>query len=447
MRDERHSFGILERALAAARADEADAVFVSTDQSITRFAGSGVNQNMSEISADLMLRVIVDGAAGVASTTSFDDAEIARTAELAREAARHSGRLQNFSGLYRGGEPQPDLPTFDERVAALAPAEKGRALKSMFDGGLEAGVRFAGSYATAATTVACANTHGVRRFAAMTSANATVIATRGEQTGFATAVARGHVDLAALGEEATLKATLANGRPAEVAPGAYDVILEPAATAEVLEWLDMIAFSGSSFDDGSSFFVGNLGKSLLGANVTIADDAVDPRFLPFPFDLEGMPKRRVALIERGVVRTPVVDKTYADRLGIAPTANAWSLGGGEHGIAYHLSFEGGDASHEELIASTKRGIWVTRFNYVNGLLEPKSALMTGTTRDGTFLIEDGEVVARLPNLRWTQSIVEAYSRIEGLTRERRRVGAWFNDFGGTIAPAMKIEAWNFGSAG
>ena len=96
-----------------------------------------------------------------------------------------------------------------------------------------------------------------------------------------------------------------------------------------------------------------------------------------------------------------------------------------------------------MIRSTRRGIWVTRFNYVNGLLEPKNALMTGTTRDGTFLIRDGEVAARLPNLRWTQSMVEAFGRIEALTPDRRRVGAWFNPFGGTLAPAMKITGWNF----
>jgi PmbA protein len=96
-----------------------------------------------------------------------------------------------------------------------------------------------------------------------------------------------------------------------------------------------------------------------------------------------------------------------------------------------------------MIASTKLGIWVTRFNYVNGLLEPKSALMTGTTRDGTFLIRDGEVAARLPNLRWTQSMVEALSNIEALTAERRKIATWYNMFGGTIAPVMKVRGWHF----
>jgi predicted Zn-dependent protease len=442
MRSERESYDILDRVLKLASA-ESDAVLACTDHNISRFANSSVHQNMSEVSAWLKLRVVVDGAMGTASTTSFDDDELARTAELAREAAKHSGALPGFAGLYRDNEPLPRVDTFDAKAASLVPAEKARALRAMFDRGRESGVRFAGSYATGASSIACANTHGVRRYATMTSCDATVIALRGDASGYATAVDRRNVDVLALGDEATLKATLCADRNEQLPPGAYDVILEPPAIAEVLEWMNMITFSGQSFEDGSSFFVDNVGKQVLGASFTFADDAVDPEFLPFPFDLEGLPKRRVVLIENGVVRTPVVDKMYADRLGLAPTANGWSLGGGEHGTVYHGSVGGGDATREELIRSTKLGIWVTRFNYVNGLLEPKSALMTGTTRDGTFLVRDGEVVARLPNLRWTQSMVEAFSAIDGLTRERRRVGAWYNAFGGTIAPVMKIRGWKF----
>src|SRR3954470_14453755 len=131
MRSNDDSFAILESALAAAKdagASEADAVFESTDQNITRFANSNVHQNMSEVSAELTLRVIVDDAVGVASTTVFDDDEIARVAALAREAARHGDALQNFTGLYRDAEPLPDVPTFHEAVAAIPPAEKARAL-------------------------------------------------------------------------------------------------------------------------------------------------------------------------------------------------------------------------------------------------------------------------------------------------------------------------------
>jgi PmbA protein len=438
------AFSILDRALRAAGVEEADAVFVETDQNISRFANSNVHQNMADLSASLTLRVIVDSRMGVASTSAFDDDELARVAELAREAARHADRLPNFSGLYRDGEPAPQLRTFDEQTANLSPMEKARALRTMFDRGREAGVLFAGSYTTGQSSIAAGNTHGVRRHCDMTFADASVIAIDGNASGFATRCARrcDDVDILSLGEEATTKATLCNNRVEELEHGAYDVILEPPAIAEVLDWMNMIAFTGQSFDDRSSFFADHIGDQLLGSNFTVADDAVDDDFLPFPFDMEGMPKRRVPLIERGVIRTPVLDKAYADRLGLPPTANAWDLGSPDHGSAFHMAVDAGDATRDELIRSTKRGIWVTRFNYVNGLLEPKTALMTGTTRDGTFLIRDGEVVARLPNLRWTQSMLEAFSNIEGLTRERRRVATWYNSFGGTLAPAMKIRGWN-----
>ena len=441
MKSEEDSQAILEKALAAANADEADAVFISVDQNISRFANSQLHQNMSEVSAWLTLRVVVNEAMGVATTTSLEPEEIANAAAVAREAARHANRVQGFAGLYRDNAPVPKLDTFDEHTAVISPAEKAHALRAMFD---RHDMHFAGAYTTGSVSVACANTHGVRRYARMTSADATVIALRDTTSGYATVRDRrsDRVDLAALGEEATLKATLAADRIEDLEPGAYDVILEPPALAEVFDWMNMIAFTGQSFEDGSSFFVGNLGKRVLGENFTLADDSIDGEFLPFPFDLEGLPRRRVVLIENGVLQTPVVDKAWADRLGLTPTANAWQLGSSEHGTAFHLALAGGDTTREEMIRSTKLGIWVTRFNYVNGLLEPKTALMTGTTRDGTFLIRDGEVAARLPNLRWTQSMVEAFSNIEALSRERRIVGTWYNMYGGTLAPAVKIRGWN-----
>lgn len=441
MRDERESYDILDRALRVADADEADAAFVSSDHAVTRFASSRIIQNMAEESASLTLRVILDGAMGVATTTAFDDDEIARTATLAREAAKHSKPVVGFKGLYRGGagfEPAPDA---GGRPAPPAPMEKALALRAMFD---RHAVQFAGVYSTGTASVTVGNTHGVRRQATMTDADATVIAISPSGSGYATRRARSaeRVDLADLGAEATLKATLASERVEDLAPGAYDVILEPPCLAEVFDWMNMIAFTGQSFEDGSSFFVGNIGKRVLGENFTLVDDALDPDFLPFPFDIEGLPKRVVPLVERGVIRTPALDKAWADRLGLEPTASAWHLGSPEHGAAFHLSMAGGNATREEMIASMKHGIWITRFNYVNGLLEPKTALMTGTTRDGTFLIRNGKVVARLPNLRWTQSMVEAFSNIESLSRERRSVGTWYNNYGGTLAPVVKIRGWN-----
>src|ERR1044071_235362 len=314
---------ILERALNAANADEADASFISVDHNITRFANSQIHQNMSE--------------------------ESACAAGRAREAARHSNPLQGFKGLYRDNAPVPQLDTFDERTAAISPLEKARALPTMFDGGSRAEVHLAGAYATGAASVWCGNTHGARRFTRMTHADATVIAIGANTSGYATARERrtSAVDIGMLGDEATLKATLASHNTEDLEPGAYDVILEPPALAEVFDWMNMIAFSGQSFEDGSSFFVGNLGKQLLGENFTLVDDAIG--YQPFPFDIEGRPKRPVAMIERGVIRTPVLDTAWADRLGLEPTAHAWQLGSSEHGVAFHVTMAGGDATREQMI--------------------------------------------------------------------------------------------------
>jgi PmbA protein len=448
MRNQHDSYEILGRALAAANVEEADAVFIATDQNISRFANSSVHQNMSEESAGLTLRVIVDGRMGVASTSSFDDDELAATADLAREAARHSDPMANFSGLYHDHEKTSDLRTFDESTAAISPMEKAIALRTMFDRGREHFVEFAGSFATGASSVATSNTHGVRRYARMTMSEASVIALHARGSGFATDCSRhvGELSLPSLGDRATERALLSSEVTGQIEAGSYDVILEPPAMAEVLDWLNMIAFTGQAFEDGSSFLVANIGRRLLGDNITITDDATDNDFLPFPFDAEGLPKRPVVIVENGIIKTPVVDKLYADRLSLPATANGWDLGSPDHGTALHLAISGGNSSREELIASTKLGIWVTRFNYVNGLLEPKSALMTGTTRDGTFLIREGKVAARLPNLRWTQSITEALSNVEAMTRERSRVGTWHNSFGGCFVPAMKIRGWKFDGA-
>jgi predicted Zn-dependent protease len=440
MHSEAESLSIIDAALAAA-ATEADACYVAVDQNISRFANSQLHQNMSEESAALTLRVIVDGAMGVATTTSFEPDEIARTAHVAREAARHSKRVQGFAGLYRDNDPVPALDTFDDATASIAPADKARALRAMFDRG--AALQFAGAYATGAASIACGNTHGVCRFARMTFADATVIAIGTHGSGYATQRERraSDVDVLALGQEATLKATLASESIEDLAPGAYDVILEPPALGEVFDWMNMIAFTGQSYEDGSSFFVGHLGTRILGENFTVIDDALS--YLPFPFDMEGLPKRAVTLIENGIPQTPVLDKAWSDRLNMPPTAHAWHLGSPEHGSAFHLTMSGGTTTREEMIASTKLGVWVTRFNYVNGLLEPKTALMTGTTRDGTFLIEDGRITRPLRDVRFTDSVLrileatEALTAASRLTSEAEFYGRRFAY--GTVAPALRAQ--------
>ena len=189
MRSDAESFDIIDRALDAANADEADAVFISSDSNISRFANSNIHQNMSEVSAELTLRLVINGAMGVASTTSFELEDIEEMADVAREAARHSLPLPNFKGLYRSAGSQPAPSRLESRLYTPSPADKARALRQVFD----CDAQFAGSYSTSASSIACGNTHDVRRYATMTVAEATVIAIRGDDSGYATAIARDRV--------------------------------------------------------------------------------------------------------------------------------------------------------------------------------------------------------------------------------------------------------------
>jgi predicted Zn-dependent protease len=436
---------IIEQALADVSADEADASLYVADRNISRFAESSLRQNMSEFAGQLTIRAFSQRRAGVASTSSLDIDSIRRTAQMAGDMARNSEEIEHFAGLYAGEGVLPSVPAHDAETAALSPIEKARTLRKVFDAGRQHDARFAGTWTTIDGALATANSHGVRRLARFTTADALFIALRGKRSGYATQMARraAQLDVEALAEEATEKSALLADEEIELEPGTYDVILEPAALAEIFEWLSMIAFSGRAFEDGSSFFVGKRGEHLLGSNVTVADDATDDEFLPFPFDLEGRPKRRVELIADGIIRTPVVDTLFATLLGLEPTGSCSDLSSDDHGMPLHLSMSGGESTRDELIASSERAIWVTRFHYINGLLEPKIALMTGTTRDGTFLIENGRVTRRLANLRWTQSIVQALQNVVALTRTRRAIGTWWNPIGGTIAPTVKVRGWRF----
>lgn len=442
---EDEALSIVQQALESVRGEEADVNLFSTDRNISRFANSSLRQNMSESAAHLTVRVATGGRIGTASTAALDGASIRATAELARDLSSRSEPIEPFPGLYRGGDPTPAVPAFDEETASLTPAAKAERLRTIFARGRAHDAGFFGTFTTSAGSLAVGNSHGVRRFARFTNADTLLIAIRGKDSGYATETGRrvGDVDVVALGEEALQKALLLTGDDLELPPGEYDVILEPAALAEVFEWMNMVTFSGRAYDDGSSLLHGQLGTKVTGENFTVADDAVDPAFLPFPFDLEGRPKRRVPLIENGVARTPALDTLFAARLGMQPTASCADLASDDHGMPLHVSMAAGTATRDDLIASSERAIWVTRFHYINGLLEPRIALMTGTTRDGTFLVENGRVTRRLVSLRWTQSMSEAFSRIEASTAERRAIATWWNPIGGTITPTVKIRGWKF----
>jgi predicted Zn-dependent protease len=252
------------------------------------------------------------------------------------------------------------------------------------------------------------------------------------------------LDAEALGRVALDKA-LRSREPTDIEPGAYTVILEEEAVADMLFTLGYLGFGALSVQEGRSFMNGHFGERITGENITIWDDGLDPRGLMQPFDYEGVPKQRVTLVERGIARGVVYDSFTAGREAdqestghSLPAPNTFGP------FPSNLFMAPGVATKAEMLASTERGIWVTRFHYTNPV-HPVQTVLTGMTRDGTFLVEDGEIVRPLKNLRFTQSILEAFGRADMVGDQLQLVSS---GWGGTglCVPALKIRDFQFTGA-
>jgi predicted Zn-dependent protease len=256
----------------------------------------------------------------------------------------------------------------------------------------------------------------------------------------------GKLDVPALGERAIRKCRDGAG-PAGIEPGDYEVVLEPAALAELMEWMTYTCFGARGVHEKTSALAGNWGTPLLGENVTIYDDATEAAGLPTPFDFEGQGKRRLTIVENGVPRGYGTDSTWAARMGVPNTAHAFFRSGGDvDPVPMNLFLAAGDVPAAALAGGVERGLLVTRFHYVNGFLDTRRALMTGMTRDGTFLIENGKVVRSVGNLRFTQSMVEAFRDVRAVSREREVIPAWWSPVANTGAitmPAVHLGRFHF----
>ena len=245
-------------------------------------------------------------------------------------------------------------------------------------------------------------------------------------------------DISSAFKTACDKAKMSIG-PAPADIGAYTVVLEPAAMAELVSYV-AYGLNGKEFLSGESYASGKLGEKLLGENVTIRDDVNNPLTFQCYFDAEGHRRAPVTLIGKGVAKTILHDSKTALKAGHRPTGHA--VGNrGNGGYPFNLVMEGGDSSLNEMIASTQRGILVTRFHYTN-LVNPAAAQVTGLTRDGTFMIENGKIAYPIRNMRFTQSMLEAFCHITALSRDRERIALWG---GPGLIPAAKIECFHFTS--
>ena len=214
------------------------------------------------------------------------------------------------------------------------------------------------------------------------------------------------------------------------------------AVDTLVAFLSYMGFGGRAVVEGRSPFSGKEGQRVCAESVDIYDDALSAETIGIPFDFEGTPKRRVSLIEEGVFRSGVHDRRSARMAGTESTGHALPPPNPEGPFPLNLLFEPGTASFEEMVGATERGLLVTRFHYSN-IVHPKDAVITGMTRDGTFLIENGEIKHPVKNFRFTQSILEALSNVEMIGRESELASEFF--FAASRVPALKISSFNFTS--
>jgi predicted Zn-dependent protease len=233
---------------------------------------------------------------------------------------------------------------------------------------------------------------------------------------------------------------LESREPGEIAPGKYQVILEPAAVLDLLGFL-FFDFGGLAIHEQRSCLTGRLGQKLFGDNINVRDDVYHPLQAGAPFDGEGMPRQRVTLVEKGVAKNVVYARQTAQKMGTEPTGHGFPLPN-EYGEApMNIVMEGGRASIEEMVGSTDRGLLVTRLWYIREV-DPFQKILTGMTRDGTFWIENGEIRHGVRNFRFNQSVIEMLSNVEMMGPAQRTAGEESFEM---VVPAMKVRDFNFSS--
>ncbi|MEO6713588.1 MAG: TldD/PmbA family protein [Mycobacteriales bacterium] len=437
------ALALAEAALATDGADGVEVVITASDSALTRYADSRIHQNTARVDGEARIRVVVDGdRIGVVATNDLSADSVARAARAAVETAQVTPRDATFAGFAQPAE-YADAGAFDEATASLAPAARAEFVAAML-AVLPREVFGSGAVESGRAELAVANSNGVRAYAQTTRSAASILAAGETSTGFAeaTRVGFGELDADALAERAARK--VEQGRnPRALPPGDYAVVLEPAATATLVEFLCWTAFSSKEFLDGRSPFSGRLGEQVCDPRVTIVDDALSPLLPGVPFDFEGVPKRRLPLIDKGVVAGVTHDLATAHAAGVEPTGHGLPAPNADGGYPLHPMIDPGDTPLDDLIAGLARGLIVTRFHYTN-VVNPMDTSITGMTRDGTFLVEDGAIVGGVHNLRFTQSILAALSSIEAIGSDTETASELF--FGCCRAPALRLSNFRFTSS-
>ncbi|MFA9289291.1 MAG: TldD/PmbA family protein [Weeksellaceae bacterium] len=431
---------IAEKVLKLSTAEETEVLLSVSTNSLTRFANNEIHQNMAWDNLGISVRVVQDKKIGVVGTNALDDASLKETVDQAIALASFQQPDPDFVSLPK---PHPIKPVNNEMFIATED-DLAKGVNTVILKAKEAHLIASGAFANDASELAVANSHGVWAYYAGSSSNLSTIVLGKDSSGFAADVARktSEVDAVHVAETA-VRLTQESVDPQDIEPGEYEVILEPQAVSEMLAFFQWYGPNARIYHENSSCLSGKMGQKVFNEKVTLIDDPFHPEVFPMPFDYEGQPKETLTLVENGVLKNIVYDSYYAEKFKTRNTGHGLPAPNTMGPIPLHMYLAPGDKTREEMISSVKRGLLVTRLWYVR-VLNPKTLNVTGMTRDGTFLIEDGKIVKPVKNMRFNQSIPEALQNVVNIENKLTRLASFEGEMI-NLMPTVHISKWQFSS--
>jgi predicted Zn-dependent protease len=421
---------------------------------LTRFANNGITQNVSEEGCEVSVRVQMGGRTARATTNRLDEESLHRVVRQAEELARVQEEDSELLPMLTTAEQGSAAETtrFCEETANMGAGERAEQVARMVAVATREGLNSAGVYSSEDSFEALFNSHGVARWHRQTLAEASITIQASDSSGWQkqnyTSARR--LDAGALAEIAAEKA-LRSASPVELPPGKYTVILEPSAVVDLIGFL-VADFSGLALLEQRSCLNGRLGSEMFGENISIVDNVSHPEQTGAGFDGEGVGRQGLTLVENGVVREIAMSRGTAARIRASELAEKLA-GAKETGHGFSLPNEGGEAASnivfkvapgaaktvEEMISATGQGLLVTRLWYIREV-DAYEKILTGMTRDGTFLVKDGKVGKGIRNFRFNQSVVQMLRNVLDLGEPVRACGEEAFDM---VAPAMRVEGFQF----
>ena len=431
---------ILQKTVSFSEGDQTEAILYGGTSYLTGFANNYIHRNVGENNYSLSVRVAFGKKIGSASVNDFSEGALKDVVKRAVEIARLQRENPNFVSFAKP-EASENRDFFNEKTAKVTPDMRAAYVKKILDKSKEKGLNANGTFVIDLMQIGILNSLGVSRFGSLTIASLKSVILGDNSSGYSKEVSTNVDDISV---DSIIKESIGitemGKNPEAVEPGKYEVVLSPYSLAEFINSLMYFSLNARAVEEGTSFLTGNFGKKILGGNITMYDDGLSPETIPMPFDFEGVPKKKVIFFENGVAKDVVYDTMTAYKNGKESTGHSLPQPSAYSPYPMNVIMAGGDLSKDEIISHVEHGLYVHRFWYTNPM-DPRRAVITGMTRDGLFLIENGRITKPVKNMRFTESIITALNNCIELSKEKKVI---YDDSSITV-PYVRIKDFTFTS--